>query len=806
MPNLVPKNIFSGITYNTDPASPNPLLKDEKEALSELCEIAGRTDPASRRITVEQCWRAQLYQRGYQKLIPMKRGGWSLPGAGTAYGTGKVEHNAADNGQINIYGRDHDIIVSALTSEIPKVRFFPHQTSQATDVTAADAANAYKYFFTSSNCMGEKLGEVASSFWTDGTAVAFTRSVQSAEFGFVSTSEVDPVIPETEGHNAPLVTSDTPRIRSVVTIYNALCSKVPTSVKHQKDMQFIGLFWEEDEAISKATFPGCAPQIKPASTGVAEIELDRTARLNVQMNMGVGYTTGDTLERQTTRAMWFLRPSMFMEYSKNETQDLFTRLSTKFPQGVLVEWAGAELCQAVSLNPDDHLCIVHSNPGAGQNRRSLGHSTISVQDRLNRLSDLAMDFFTRTVPRRYYDAEAFDLEAMAQQSNLPGADTPFLSQPNKPVSELIFQDPAIQAQPQMLEFMDKLEGQYSQDMSGALPSLFGGASDTNTVGNALLQRNQALQRISYCWGRMKHLVCCVTKQAVQQEAKNGNDSISDTVKGVGRIQLEVADLRGNVLCYSESDSSIPECWAQKQGLFLEAIEQSLQNPFYQGLISVPANARIIKDGIGMSELNVPGAASTEKQQAEFDLLKKNGPVPNPQLQAIQQHIAKGQALLTHSPGDPEITQGLQQLQQQAQSLPPEVSTVAVMQDASEEHAVEAAACQQWLISPEGRTYKNGDEQQRDAWQNIHLHWEEHSSMAAKLAPPQPPQAKASVTVAVDKLPPNVQAQLLQEYGLEAKPEDFEQGQTHEISTESETPTTDGGKVKQVVSISGAPLK
>ena len=120
---LVAKNVFKGQTYTTDPASPEPLGKLEVEALTELCSIAGRTDPASRRITVEQCWRARLYQRGYQRLIPRKNGGWSLPGAGSAWGGAKVEQSNTDTGQINVYGRDHDVIVSALSSEVPKVRF-----------------------------------------------------------------------------------------------------------------------------------------------------------------------------------------------------------------------------------------------------------------------------------------------------------------------------------------------------------------------------------------------------------------------------------------------------------------------------------------------------------------------------------------------------------------------------------------------------------------------------------------------------------------------------------------------------------
>lgn len=806
MTQLVAQNVFKGQTYSTDPAAPFPLPKGEVSALKELCDIAGRSDPASRRITVEQCWRAQLYQRGYQRLIPQKRGGWSLPGTGTAWSGGTRDRNP-ETGEINVYSRDHDVIVSALSSEVPKVRFFPHRTSEATDVTAADAANSYKYYFSSANCLESKLGEIASSFFTDGVAVCFTRSVQSPEFGYIDSSDIDPVIPETEGETTPVLSgSSVARIRSVVEIFDALGAKLPTSVKHQKNMPYIGLFWEEDESTSKATFPWIAPKIKAGGAGIAELELDRTARLNVQMNMGVGYTTGDTIERQVTRVMWFIRPTMFTEFSgSGERGDILQQqLIGKFPDGVLVEWAGTELAQATAVNLDKHLCVLHSNPGSGQNRRSLGHSSISLQDRLNRLSDLQMDYFTRTVPNRYYDSEAFDMQMMAQQANVPGASLPFLRQPNAPVSELIFTDPALQANPQMLEFIDKLEGQYSQDMTGALPSLFGGASDTNTFSNALLQRNQALQRQSWPWGQMKRGVVCMTKQAVQQEAENGNDSISDTVKGVGRIQVEVSDLRGNVLCYPEGDSNIPESWAQRQGLFLQAVEQAgAQNPFYAQLLAVPANSRVVKDAIGLSELEVPGAASTEKQQAEFDILKKTGPVPNPQLQQIQEQIEQG---VQHAASDPQAAAMLRQLQQAAQSLPPMVSTVPVMQDASEEHPIEAAACQQWLVSPEGRTYKNGSEEQRAGWANVHTHWQEHSAMAAKLAPPAPPAVKASITIAADKLPPAIQAQIFQEYGLEARPEDFEEGQTHEISTESETPTTDGGKVKQVVSISGAPLK
>ncbi len=178
---LCPKNIFEGTCYTSDPAAKNPLTSEEKKTLLELVRIASATDPASRRIQTEQCWKARLFQRGYQRLIPRRNGGWSLPGAATAWGLGKVEANQTDCGQVNVYGRDHDIIISALSSEVPKVRFFPHKTDEAPDVTAADAANSYKYYFTSSNSLENKLGEIASYFFTDGMAVTFTRSVSAAQ-------------------------------------------------------------------------------------------------------------------------------------------------------------------------------------------------------------------------------------------------------------------------------------------------------------------------------------------------------------------------------------------------------------------------------------------------------------------------------------------------------------------------------------------------------------------------------------------------------------------------------------------------
>src|SRR5260370_19937074 len=118
-----------------------------------------------------------------------------------------------------------------------------------------------------------------------------------------------------------------------------------------------------------------------------------------------------------------------------------------------------------------------------------------------------------------------------------------------------------------------------------------------------------------------------------------------------------------------------------------------------------------------------------------------------------------------------------QLQQAMQALPPTVSTLAVMQDESENHAVEANECYEWLNGVEGQKFKYGTPEQRAGWENIHIHWQEHVAMAKKIAaankPPDKPPSE-SIRVDVSKMPRNVAAQALAKMQIKATPPDFAQ--------------------------------
>jgi hypothetical protein len=149
------------------------------------------------------------------------------------------------------------------------------------------------------------------------------------------------------------------------------------------------------------------------------------------------------------------------------------------------------------------------------------------------------------------------------------------------------------------------------------------------------------------------------------------------------------------------------------------------------------------------------------------------------LQAIGMKAAMGAPL---SPEEQQQMQAgpqlLQQAQQQMQSLPPEISTVAVREDASEDHDTEAAVLFDWMNGPNGRKFQYGNPQQQAAFQNAYLHWQKHISVSQQLKaaaqapmPPKPP----SISIAADKMPADVQAGIVQmaQIPTQATPETFD---------------------------------
>jgi hypothetical protein len=137
-----------------------------------------------------------------------------------------------------------------------------------------------------------------------------------------------------------------------------------------------------------------------------------------------------------------------------------------------------------------------------------------------------------------------------------------------------------------------------------------------------------------------------------------------------------------------------------------------------------------------------------------------------------------------------------------------ISSVPVRGDGSENDAVEALICMRMMNSAEGRrlaSSKDPDDQAHFA--NLHLHWQQHQTSAAKQAAQnqQPIQPKTSLTVAVDKLDPQAQTSALQKMGVATTPEAIQQQNQlapHEVTTTERGVGPTGSEIERKTSVVG----
>lgn len=808
-PMYLEEEVLTFDEFEDDDRDISPLSEAARNALLELDSIGEKGDVAPRRIEIEMAWQANHYDRGYQYLLHNKKGGWTFPQSGQY--SASAQWHLANLYHTNVYGEKGEIITAALAREVPKVEFFPANPEHAPDQEMSDVAEDLKDIWAKNNDLHALLQTAAKLFWTDDRVLFWTRyELNGEEYGYEEPDE--PVVPENEENPPTEPTGDEgsteyqeendspvnqsapqkPRGRVITDARGKLHHKVPIPVSCLAKMGMVQIYDDKDVALAKAYLPWIADKITGGGDGGGETELCRVARENVMSAVPGSYITGDSINRHCVVKHTYIRRSMFFdECVKEEVRE---ELLAKFPAGALLVKAGQNFGFARNECMDDHLTIGHPFPGKGQNRRALGESLIPIQDYINQMMGLVLDFAKRTIAKKWMDNQAFDVEAIRKQTNVPGEIGPFESQPGKSVDQLIFIEPTPTPQPYVVTFMQWLVTSLSEQISGALPSLFG-ASITGQVGSegVAIQRDQALQRIGCPWNSLQAMFASAARQAAMLTAKCANKDINDVIPGKGRVSIKLNNLKGNVLCYPEANPEFPESWAQKEQRLKDLLDVALKSPdtALSQMILDPHNLKEFKSGLRLRGLVIKGEASVEKQEAEFEILLRSGPQPNPKKLKMQQMLAvaqqgMAQQVQTHlqngQPPNPQEQQQLssapqmmQQMQQQISQLPDMISTVPVRGDGSEDDSVEASVCFDWLNSANGRKFEYGNPQQKAAFANVLLHWTEHTASAKKIAqqnapPPAPP--KVSFSVPVDKLPATEAAAAVTAGGVPANPQDF----------------------------------
>ena len=727
-------------------ANNEQLPERMQEALRRLVFQFSTESELSRRQEIRRIKQAHQFWRGLQYLWWDERDqNWHLPFEQKILDNSSIEDLPRYEFVTNIYQAFGLSIISVLSQDVPRVRFFPSSAQAEEDVAAAKAATEVAALVERNNRIGNLIVDEAFHLWTGGKVGAYVRFVVDGQrFGFHPETEIgmrevrigsdvyvcpecgdeinaDAVGERVAGHGSQVTGKKQPdsaatpadtgsdtsaekldscpqcgamlteedfvaaetvtvpaaqtRLRvangeEVVTITGGLELKTPPWANDMHEYPYLQWNMEVHQARLRAAYPHAADKIgPPVATSMQEYE--RLARL-AQSQGGPLTEGGDFNINLITFQRTWLRPWAFFALDDKSLRDELLQL---FPDGAYVAFAGDAYCESRNENMDDHWRVLHALPGDGSSGRpALGDVLISVQERFNTLSNLQIETYEYGIPPIYADSEVLDFDSLQNQTAEPGAHYPARAKPGQSLAAGFFQPEPAQVPPDLAEHAANLMGPVAQFLTGAFPALFGGAMANNdTAAGYSMARDQAMGRIGLVWRRMKFFHADVMLLAVDCFRQNRPNDVEVTLLGAGAAfeskWIRLADLKGNLFSYPETDEQYPTLWAQQRAVMMQLLANP--DPQIQAVLAHPENMALIKRLIGLEEFVIPDEESRTKQYREIAQMTGEMPV-------VHRDDATGVELLLPS---------------------------VVPDEFADNHAVELEICMRWFSSDAGQVAK-----------------------------------------------------------------------------------------------------
>ncbi len=771
----------------------NEQLPDRlQEALRRLVFQFSVESESTRRQEVRRIKQAHQFWRGLQYLWWSEQDqNWHLPFEQKMTDGSTIEDLPRYEFVTNIYQAFGLSLVSVLSQDVPRVRFFPSSAQAEEDVAAAKAATEVSGLVERNNRIGNLIVEEAFQLWTGGKVGAYVRFVVDGQrFGFHPETEIAarevrigndvyvcpecsaespataatpdlPVIPSVarnlssgadgEGEiprsarddnksknvrdSAPFangaqgerddnvnndarvgfaslahcarcgallteedfVAAETvtvpaaetrlrvPNGQEVINIIGGLELKTPPWANEMHEYPYLQWNMEVHQARLRAAYPHAADKIgAPVAPGSQQYE--RLARL-AQSQGGPLTEGGDFNINLITFQRTWLRPWAFFALEDKSLRD---ELLQMFPDGAYVAFAGDAYCESRNENMDDHWRVLHALPGDGSSGRpALGDALISVQERFNTLSNLQIETYEYGIPPIYADSEVLDFDSLQSQTAEPGAHYPARAKPGESLAAGFFQPEPAEVPPDLAEHAANLMGPIAQFLTGAFPALFGGAmSNNDTASGYAMARDQAMGRIGLVWRRMKFFHADIMLLAVDCFRRNRPNDVEVTLLGAGAAfesqWIRLADLKGNLFSYPETDEQYPTLWSQQRAVLLQLIANP--DPQIQAVLAHPENMALVKRLIGLEEFVIPDEESRTKQYREIAQLVGEVPV-------VARRDVTGAV--------PSAFQAAA-----ANGVDAEMILPSIMPDEfADNHAVELEICMRWFSSDAGQVAK-----------------------------------------------------------------------------------------------------
>ena len=628
---------------------------------------------SARREEVKKAKQAREYWKGVQNIWWSESDQeWRFPFETIGSGDLLSDQQPRYSFVTNIYQAFGLSIIAILSQSIPLTQLFPQSTDQPEDVTTAKVGSEVIRLIQRNNKATALLEKIGYFAWTDGKVAGYMRYVQDGlRFGFKEQAQMDlgqmqmpgeeammecpgcgGVTPMSQfqgicpGCGAPLNESsmrppmsyevpqqigstEIEKGQEILDIFGALEVRTPMWANDQHEFPY--LIWSNEVHRSKLQYiyPHVRDTLSQETPSGGEDTYERQVRLRLHYS-GIYDEAGTPSANLITFDRVWLRPWVF---EAEMDQGIRTELNNIFPKGVYCAFAADQFCEARPENMDDHWTVMNIMPGEGQNRPAIGTAMVSIQERYNTLNNLVVENIEFGVPPIYADDAVLDFDALDDQTAEPGAHYPVTPPVSGRVSDAFFQPQPTPISSETYRYIQDLAGPMGQFQVGAFPSLFGGsASNIDTASGYAMSRDQAMGRQGIFWRAIKTFWDNCMIKGVMVYRDNRDEDLTIPLQQIGQefpaSMIRLDELQGSVVVYSETEEAFPESWTAKRRTLMELL--SLGSEDIQEIMTHPENIKVLKDLVGLKDLQIPGEDSRDKQWREITRLLEESPIQTPQ--------------------------------------------------------------------------------------------------------------------------------------------------------------------------------
>jgi hypothetical protein len=589
--------------------------------------------------------------------------------------------DASNQAFVNIYKSYGEIIIAALSSQIPSTRFLPEDADNADDILTAKAYNKIADLIRKNNKAKLMLIRCLSILYNEPYVAVHNYAKRSKKFGtfrkpiygtvkrtyrnfycpncytelgkeegepevvddnYEAQSNFDETGPPSvcpqcgsaastftdskeELNKTTIGYNDAAKLRIVQEAYGQTNVRFPAFVRKQEDMPYIALEYEQPISLVESVYPELAGGI----TGT----ISDTGGQNIWARTNQDYNGSVPDGVCTVSQVWF-RPWALNKYGlqspgfdvDNIPEELKTALK-EFPTGCRCVFINDELAEVHEEDLDEHWTVSVNPLFDTLSGDAIGTAVIPIQDIKNDMTNLTKDTVEHGIPETFADSEVVNFQNYGSIEAKPGMIYPAQRPANSSMSDAFFQTRTAQLQPEVVEFNNR-QDRDGQFISGALPSIFGGniQGGGGTAYEYSQSRAQALQRLQTTW----QIVCHMWSE---MELKSINEYVSEvdyderfsqkSGNSYVNVWIKQIELKGKVAdVESESAEYFPISWAEKKAIIDKFLE--LNNEYINSILSNPNNVGVISRSYGLGELYIPGDDDRNKQLAEISEMLQSG--------------------------------------------------------------------------------------------------------------------------------------------------------------------------------------